>query len=285
VSIGAAAARVRVAVLSVQWPDGRRSERRIKARSCEAALDALGLLIAMTLDPAALMASVPPAPPALEANDPSAPAPKVSEATAAKTGEQLGTGEQVNANAPQDAERAAHADPLGVSHVAAGLSTQVVAGPAPRAMPGFGLYARLVFYGGPLWAPALELRAGHTWVDGLVEPDGEASFVLDSAKLDVCPLGVRLASLTAHACMTGEIGRFHATGSRSYAPRSHHLLWTSLGGTLLLALALGSTVELQGGFDLAVPLRRDRFSFRPDVFHEVEALSLSAHLGVGVRFP
>jgi hypothetical protein len=286
VSIRVASAGDRVAVLSVQWPDSTRSERRIKARSCEAAIDALGLLIAMTLDPAARMESAKSAPPAQEANEPSALAPKVTETTAAKSGEPIGPAERANASAPQDAEDAApHAHPLGASYVAVGLSAQVVAGPAPRAMPGFGLYARLAFHGAALWVPAIELRAGHAWVDGLVEPDGQADFALDSAKLDVCPLGVRLASLTAHACLTGEVGRFYARGSRSYAPRTHHLLWTSLGGTLLLALALGSIVELQGGFDVAAPLRRDRFSFRPDVFHEVEALSLSAYLGVGVRFP
>lgn len=303
VSIGAAGARDRVALLSVQWPDGQRSERRIKARSCEAAIDALGLLIAMTLDPAALMESVESAPSAPTTGEQaaaseraaasagrslpdeapkSALAPNAREATVEKNREPAG---EEHAEVEDDAEHAGSSEPFAAAHVAAGLSANVVAGPAPRAMPGFGLYARLVFHGVSLWTPAAQLRASHAWVNGLVEPGGEADFALDRAQLDICPLGVWLASLTAHACMTGEVGRLSASGSRSYAPQTHHLLWTGLGGTLLVALPLASIVELYGGFEVAAPLRRDSFSFRPDVFHEVRALSLSGHLGLGVRFP
>src|SRR5687767_9204727 len=53
VTIGASSARDRVAMLFIRWPDGRSAERRLTAGSCPSALDALALLVAMTLDPAA----------------------------------------------------------------------------------------------------------------------------------------------------------------------------------------------------------------------------------------
>jgi hypothetical protein len=152
-------------------------------------------------------------------------------------------------------------------------------------MPGFGLYARLALNGTQPWMPAIALQLARTWVDGLSEPGGEAAFALESARLAVCPLGFQLAAFSTFACGTGEVGRLIARGSRSYAPQTHREPWTSLGGTVLLSLGLGALAEVQAGFGVARPLRRDRFSFQPEVFHEVAGASLSAHLGAGVRFP
>lgn len=40
-----------VAALTVHWPDGRRSERRVAAEGCADAVEALAFLIVLTLDP------------------------------------------------------------------------------------------------------------------------------------------------------------------------------------------------------------------------------------------
>lgn len=305
IAISAAGARDRVAVLSVQWPDGQRSERRLTARSCDAAVDALGLLIAMTLDPAALVGAGPDtrgedragrgrAGPGAEAGAEAGP----GAGAGAEAGAGAGTdpapspnpspSPSPNPNPEPDTDSNADvgaAHPLGVAHVAAGISAQLVTGPAPSAMPGFGLYARLALNGTALWAPAIEVQLARTWVDGLSAPGGEADFALETAQLAVCPLGLQLAAFSAFSCMTGEVGRLIARGSRTYAPQTHREPWTSLGAAVLLSLGLGALLEVEAGFGVAGPLRRDRFSFQPDVFHEVAGARLSAHLGAGMRFP
>jgi hypothetical protein len=152
-------------------------------------------------------------------------------------------------------------------------------------MPGLGLYALLALSGPMPLHPAIELQLVRTWTSGLSQPSGDADFALEVARLDACPVGVRMASLAARACGSLTAGRLTASGSNSYLPQSHAEPWLSLGGTLLLSLGLGALIELQGGFAVTHPLRRYDFAFRPDVFHRVPELCLQGHLGAGVRIP
>jgi hypothetical protein len=131
----------------------------------------------------------------------------------------------------------------------------------------------------------MQLTLAHGWASDLTEPGGEADFVLDVGWLDLCPLGVRLSPITAHACLATGLGRLKASGSGSYAPRTEELSWSSLGGRLLLALGLGPWIDLHAGLGLVHPLARYRFAFRPDVFHRVPGVCLEGQLGAGVRFP
>jgi hypothetical protein len=282
VAIGAPVARERVAELSVRWPDGRHSERRLSAESCAAALDALALLVAMTLDPAALAGTQAEPPP----TQPATPQPEAAE-TPSSTDDAASRAAIVSPppNAPAPSVPTANEPhPLRVRHVAVGASAQLASGPAPEAMPGFGVYGLLSLNGTPLWAPALQLQLARTWTNGLSEAGGDADFALDTAQLELCPAGVQLSSFAARACVAAAIGRLSASGSNSYAPQTHHEPWASLGGGLLVALGLGQA-ELQAGFELNRPLWRYEFAFRPDVFHRVPGLCWSGQIGAGVRFP
>src|SRR5262249_49551599 len=151
-------------------------------------------------------------------------------------------------------------------------AAQLVSGPAPHAMPGFGLYARLALNGSELWAPALGLSLARAWTDDLAEPGGHADFAIESAELYACPLGVQPRPFSSGACLSSAIGRLSASGSKSYAPQGHSELWASAGGTLLISIALGKMAELQAGFGVVRPFRRYEFAFRPDVFHRVPSL-------------
>src|SRR5690348_11431102 len=46
--------------LSIEQPDGRATQRRIRAPSCEQAADALALVLVLALDPSAVIAAPPP---------------------------------------------------------------------------------------------------------------------------------------------------------------------------------------------------------------------------------
>ncbi len=303
VAIGGAAAGDRVAQLSVEWPDGKRSERQLTAASCASAVEALALLVAMTLDPAAFESE--PAG-AAGTESPNASGEAGAAGAVPATDELASPTAPANTDANADADTA-HADAassntaaargasghpptdtphaLGIAQLAAGVRAQLLSGVTPPAMPGLGIYARLAMNGSGWWAPALQLQLAYGWVDDLSEAGGDADFSLASGALDLCPLGLQRPPFWAHACFASTFGRLTASGSHTYAPHTRHELWASLGGRLLLTLGLFRWAELQGGLGLAAPLQRYRFAFSPEVFHRVPSVGLEGHLGAGLRFP
>ncbi len=316
----------RVFELSVQWPDGRRAERRIDARTCRSGLDALALLLAMTLDPgmgagasareearsarpkrrAAGTRSKRRAAAGTEAETEAGTATEAGTETGTETeteagaeaGTEAGTGTGAEAEAGTgtgaeaevevevgDSESVGSWPGLDVEHVAVGANGRVILDVAPDTMLGLGVHGLLALRGSGPWAPAVQMQLAHAWVDGLGATGGEADFALSSAQLGACPLGLRMRPLTARACLVGVLGQLTARGTESYAPRAHKRLWGSVGTAALLSLDLGHSLELQAGAELAAPLSRYGFQFRPEVFHRVPVVHFHAHLGAGLRFP
>jgi hypothetical protein len=77
----------------------------------------------------------------------------------------------------------------------------------------------------------------------------------------------------------------NAQGTDTYLPRKSSRGWLDLGTSLRATANIGPVFQVVAGAVLAFPLRRDEFAFRPDVFHQVAALSWEGQLGLGVRFP
>ena len=316
--------------LRIRWPDNQVSERQLTARSCDSALDALALLLAMTLDPSMRLdarsasagsdggmgegymtkpprpreraptsqptdsapiqsAQDSPPPAQVETNQASQPSPTTEEDVAVRKAQAQphATSELQNAQEPAPAASATAPTPhpLGIEALSLGIGAQLALEIAPAAMIGVELYGLLSLNGVRLWAPALQLQLSHSWVGGVVEQGGTAKFALDAAELGICPLGVRLQPVSARTCVTGTVGRLLARGADSYAAQGHKKLWASMGGALLLSLQLGRWVELQLGAELAAPMLRYGFEFRPELFHRVPPIYFYGHLGAGVRFP
>lgn len=257
------------AELHVTWPDGRTSLRRLNAPSCVEAIDALALLITLTLDPSAALtpadvAEGPVVPEALPATARESPGPEPEPAP--------------------EAEPSPTSEPFALSHAAFGLAARGLLGVAPHAMPGLGASVLVAFEGQGLWTPLLQVRVAHAWARA-IEAAGTADFQLDSAELVACVVGLRSAAAAGRACITGAVGRLRASGSETYDPNNHARLWLSAGGELLLSAELFGPLQLQAGAGLTMPLRRDRFAFAPRVFHRVAAVVPYGHLGLAVRFP
>lgn len=285
VSIRGGAGSQRIAELAIEQPDGARSERRLPARTCAAAVEALSLLIAMALDPSAAIAAAPveSAPATAPEATPPATTPDRAQPPATSAEQAAPAVEREEEPGEEDEREPDPAAPF--ARFAAGVNGLLGTGLAPRAMPGIGLYARLDLNGARRFAPALHLQLAYAFAHDLAQAGGEADFTLASAGLDACPLGLRLPPFSAHACASASLGQLTAQGSGSYSPRTQHRLWSSLGGRMLLVLALADWVELEAGFALVAPLARYRFAFRPEVFHRVAAVGLEGQLGVGARFP
>jgi hypothetical protein len=297
--------------LTVNWPDTRKSRRALAADGCDDATSAVAFLIALTLDPQAVSSagaatSAGAGTPASPANGaPTASASSASgetefgtaasaagtnaanEATSAAGDAQTGAG--ASSSTPPANEPAADepTEPafFDVDEISIGASAVIVSGVAPALMPGLSAQAVFAFYGSGIFAPAVQLAAAHVWVSHLSQPGGIADFQRTTVRLDLCPLGLRAGILTARACVSSAAGSLNAQGSDTYVPRTSSRGWLDLGTSLRATARIGPVFQVVAGVVLAVPLRRDEFAFRPDVFHKVAALSWEGQLGLEVRFP
>jgi hypothetical protein len=232
--------------------------RRITAASCDQASDGLALVIALALDPGSPDALARPAPPVVTPPPPAvvAPPPVVSPpASAARTGWSVEGG------------------------------AEAIVGPAPRAMPAIWAGARITRdRTGSVWSPALVLSVVHAWTGDLGEPGGTATFTLDAANLDACPLRLTAGRWEARACGSLLVGRLAAAGSNTYAPASADRPFAAGGASLLPAANLGPRLVLGARLQAAASWIRDDYAFSPTVFHRAAAVTLTGGLWLGLRF-
>jgi len=277
-----------VAELIVVEPDGRRFARRLEAPSCAAATDAVALVVAITLDPSAATGE--------------ASASAGTTGTTGTTSDGVGKGtaaagatsptpapESGSAPAPPDAATGtgdAGEAPLPATRLlTAAVAAAAVVGPAPTPMPGIAVEAQAALDRASILSPALVLTLAHVWSGGQMESGGTAAFTLDLLGLDACPVRVALLALEARACAAGSVGRLAAQGSQTYEPASVASPFATVGGTVRLAVLLGSRLELRARFGAGATLWRDAFRFNREVFHQVASVTLVGDLGIGVRFP
>ena len=265
-----------VAALTVVEPDGRRFSRQIEAPSCAAATDALALVVAITLDPSVATAdaskgsspsdngtSAPGAPPLAP---PPAPPPPGETAPTVSTGSTPAPGPVLH-------------------YITAGVTGEVISGPAPTLMPGFGIEVQAGLERASIWSPALMLSLAHAWRDDVKEAAGTAAFSLDLVSLDLCPARVVVLRVEARLCAAGSAGRLTGAGSETFEPRSVARPFATAGGAARLAFPFGGRFQLGARVGAGGTLWRDAFQFTPDVFHRVASVTLVGEVGVGVRFP
>jgi hypothetical protein len=167
---------------------------------------------------------------------------------------------------------------LGVS-----LEGQTIFGPAPSVLPGIAVYVTAALDRPGPWAPALILGGTHVWRSDLPETGGAASFILDAANLDACPLRWRRGLLTARPCATALVGRLASQGSGAPMQAGASRPFAAAGAAL--AFGVGAKLEVSGRLGVGVTLLRDSYEFANDVFYRAAAVTVSASLGVGTRWP
>lgn len=238
---------------------GRAPTRRVLAHDCAEATDAAALIIAMTLSPVDTDNS--------DASD--------SASDPSNTERELLPPPVVDRQPAREAEAVS----FGVQ-----LAGQSFIGPAPRGMVGLAAYATLGLDRDALWSPAVLLGATHAWRSQVQAEGGKASFRLDAASFDACPLRFRLGPVQARPCASALIGRFSASGAETRnAAESHRPFWV-VGGAALMTTDLFWLLELSTRVSVGANLVRDSFEFTPSVFHEVPAFTVAASVGVGLRF-
>jgi hypothetical protein len=251
------------------------SPRRIVARSCAEAADAIALIIAVTLDPTVKRKTPADAevasPPAAKPPQPTA----VSAPPVAKPPAPPATVTPPEPSPPPPSVRTPRE--LGVF-----VAAETIFGPAPSVMPGLALHGMAARERDGLWAPALFVGLTHAWRHEIAEPGGDASFTLDAATVDACPLRVRLSWLAARPCASALVGRIATSGSGTENAASAARPF-AVAGASAIATA-GSTVSLFVRVALGITLIRDAYELGSDVFYRSGRLTASAGVGVGVRW-
>ena len=210
----------------VVFPAGKpRTTRRLTAKSCAEALDALALVIAIALDPTSE------SPGAIDAGSDSSGAdragskPSVPEASSrAPAAESFAAESKETApevRPPRSPSWPPSPSPprARVARYAFGVTAGALFGPAPRALPAVGAFVNAEVDRGSVWSPALELSARHGTRDRLVEPGGTAEFALDTLTVDLCPLRLRASALQARPCGAVLGGAWQPRG-RPLTPRA-----------------------------------------------------------------
>jgi len=265
------------------------SIRHVPARTCTEAADAVALIIAVTLDPTSVdnptngsstsrAGSAPAAAAASSDNkEASRSAATVSSPKPAAPGP---TGETQAIDAAN-----ANAGPGSRVTFGAQMAAESLVGVAPGVMPGVAVFAIASLESPSLWSPALVLAGHHAWRTDVQEPGGTASFTLDAATLDVCPLRLRLAPLEARPCVSALFGRFAARATDTFDPAAESVRpFGVVGAAAVMTAHLGWLLEASGRLAVGANLVHDSFEFSPAVFHTVPPISAAASLGIGLRW-
>lgn len=278
-------------------PGVKPTPRRMLARSCGEAADAVALIIAVALDPVWVRehrAAAHGAPAVGASAGSSIGASSASPLAAAPIARPAASPtdsprELVTKPTPPEPSPVEFSSPA--RSVAARrrggayLAGQTIWGPAPAVMPGVAIYAIAALDRDDLWSPAMMIGALHAWRNGLVETGGTASFTLDAASLDACALRVQLSVVDVRACGSVLMGRLSASGTNTKAQATSARFFGSAGAAAVLTASLGSTVELSARAGTGMTLVRDSYEFIPTVFHHVSRFTTSASLGIGLRLP
>jgi hypothetical protein len=300
VTVSAARSRNLVADLVLTSPGMGPTERRVVARSCAEVADGAALIIAVTLDPtlqrnrtagpgdekaptgdgreasaAAAGASQPAAPPVGKESSvpPAAPPVPSTETPPAPTAPPVPP-----LTVQAEVKPPAAPDAAGKRELGATLAGQTIFGAAPSVMPGVALFGMAALDRQGLWAPALFVGATHAWRSDFSETGGSASFTLDAATVDVCPLRLRWSYLVARPCADALVGRLAAQGSDTRQPGSSARPFGAAGAAL--SASFGSRVQLSARVGVGVTLLRDSYELAT-VFYKAAPLTISASLGVG----
>jgi len=255
--------------------------RRIVARSCAEAADAIALMIAVTLDPTLKRAAPD------TAGGGSAPADTATNTAVPPTGK--ATDEAAAVKPPEPPLTVESPAPVTSEparrHFGAYVTGQAIFGPAPAVMPGVALYGMAALDRDGVWAPALFVGAMHAWRSDLSQTDGTASFALDAGSVDACPLRVGGSRFAALPCVSALVGRLVASGSDTNDQASVARPYAAAGAVLAAAFAFGTTVELYARLGIGVTLLRDTYDFTGPTFHRAGRITTTGSVGVGLHWP
>jgi hypothetical protein len=289
--------RFRANVKIAEANDG--SERSFDALSCDELLDAVALVIVVTLDPSGVVDSDPVTPkPAGDtesqqppgAEDPAALSPSEGTArkptTAAKEPPQDPRSDdwEQSVDAP-DLPSSLQLSALLPERWGVGVGGRVLSGPAPKLLVGVELGVEFLWNPRSVLSPRLALAVNRSWSGRVVASGGHALFTLDQFLLEFCPVRLGAERWDLRPCLGGTAGAITAEGSNTVDARRVTRPWGTFGVGLRASARPLEALELWAAAGIAAAIIRDQFQFEPSVFHEVPEEVLTGTLGFSALFP
>ena len=266
------------------------SLRHVLARTCTEAADAVALIIAVTLDPTSADQRSNPGATSESATTSQQTTPSTRRETTAAVAASRTSVPKPGSNNPNaasaagselDAKAASRSRPT----FGAQLAAEAFVGVAPGVMPGVALFAMAGVDRPSPWSPAFVLGVRHAFRSNVPEPGGNASFTLDAATLDICPIRFRLSVLEVRPCGSALFGRMSASGTDTLNPASESARpFGVIGGAALATADLAWLLEISARLAMGANLVRDSFEFDPATFHTVPAVSAAGSIGIGLRW-
>ncbi len=251
---------------------GGEAAREMVGDSCDEVVGALGLVLALAIDPMASLAS------------PVSTGQPMANPAAARAVRAFPIADPLVAPAAPEigahAGRTALASPAGVDQTslsssaapariqfAAGGGVASTLGVAPSPMAGFALFVEAAPALASSWLPLLRLGVQQAWSGAVdVTGAGSARFSSTVGTLDACPLRWGTDRLALMPCVRLDGGVLGGRGSNIAHPSSSERLWFDAGAVARLrwAFAWRLFADLEAG--ALVPITRPRFHFdAPDL--------------------
>jgi hypothetical protein len=253
--------------VTVVEADGTTRNRRLKAASCEEAVDALSLIAAVTLDPEAMLGE--PAPESPIAPEPAKTPAKPPEPPAPR-------------KPPARFRRAPPTEPYRFSF---GLAGALLLQMAPEPALGATASAAFEINPGNLAAPFWRLSVTHAQRRGIAEPGGQASFAFTLPTLDLCPVRLGSRALGLRPCAYGSVGLLKVWGAGTSRDETHARVYAAVGLSAWLGWRISEVFEIIADARAGLPLRRDEFAFNRDVFFKTPTPGFSLGVGAAGGFP
>jgi hypothetical protein len=251
--------------VSVVGQDGASRGRRLKAATCDEALDGLSLIATVTLDPEALMGE-PVAPPAGPK-----PAPKPATETP---------------NAPRRPIRLPiRGEPRPPYRFSFGLSGAVLLHVAPELTFGGQASAMLELNPDHVLSTAWRLSVSHTQLRGVSLGPGEANFAYTLPTIEACPVRLGSKVFGIRPCGFVSTGALKVWGSRVHDSEQHWRFFGAAGPALLVQVRISKGIEIIADGRAGFAIARDDFAFDGRPFFSTPALGVSSALGVAGGFP
>jgi hypothetical protein len=282
--------------LTFAGPAGQRSSRRIDTGSCDEALDAAALILAVTLDPSTSSGQKAPRRPAAPSDKAEAEAAPSSDAPSTSPPESAKEVDSPPADQPPVAIDGRPTPPVpppptgpesaadSTFTLSAGIDGRTATAPSPATMFGAGAYVLGGWDRGAVLSPRVRISATYFPERRAAVEGGTALFSLGLLAVDLCPVWVRLGSFGLGGCADVTGGWVTARGADTFAPQTQRRPFGAAGASAAITWEPGSKIEVLGFVNGGISLVRDQFQFRPVIFYEVPRLTLTAGVGVGVRF-
>ncbi len=274
--------------------------REVRADSCADVADALALVVALAVDPAALTSPVsePAATPAsvTSAAPPASSGPAPSQAPAQPSPPPAPA---PTASAPQPAAPASVTPPSSIRRseasspaVAAsprtlslGVDLDVSAGTAPGALVGPSPWVAWVSPAHATIVPAVRLALARASTGSIAVTGGSADFVWTVGRADGCAVLGPSRSTRLSGCLRLEAGAVDADGVNIPDAKRQTRGWFAVGPLVQAQWSFASPLFLELEAAAMVHVVADRFYFLPDVTaYQVPGLGLVGSAGLGVYF-